>query len=139
MKRRTHSHMISVTAIAVSLLAAACGSPATPSASPGAAGDFPMTVSTDGKTFTFDHAPKVLVDQYEAVYPVAAAGGNRTRNVVAVTGDANEPLGTVGETLATVPRLATFATVSKEVIIGQKPDLVITHGFRGNLSDQLDA
>ncbi|MGH3765598.1 MAG: ABC transporter substrate-binding protein [Pseudonocardiaceae bacterium] len=96
-----------------------------------------MTVSSEGGTLTFDHPPKILVNQYEAVYPVAAAGGNKTGNVVAVTDDADQPLGTAGETLAKVPRLGTYETVSKEVIIGQKPDLVITHGLTTGLSDQL--
>jgi len=138
-KRRTRSLTTSVTVTALSLLAA-CGSPAAPSAAPSTAGGFPMTVSVDGGTLTFGHAPKVLVDQYEAVYPVAAGGGNRTGNVVAVTGDADQPLGAVGETLVNVPRLATFQTVSKEVIIGQRPDLVITHGFAdASMSDQLAA
>jgi iron complex transport system substrate-binding protein len=127
------------TVAAIALLAAACGSPATHSAAPSGAGGFPMTVSADGSTLTFNHAPKVLVDQYEAVYPVAAAGGNRTGHVVAVTGDANQPLGAVGETVANVPQLATYETVSKEVIIGQRPDLVITHGLTNNMSDQLAA
>jgi iron complex transport system substrate-binding protein len=122
--------------IAVGLLGGACSGTAKNSASPGAAG-FPMTVSSEGKPLTFDHPPKVLVDQFEATYPVAAAGGNRTGHVVAVTGDANQPLGMAGETLATVPRLATFQIVSKEVIIGQRPDLVITHGLATGLSDQL--
>jgi ABC-type Fe3+-hydroxamate transport system substrate-binding protein len=137
--RRTRSLTTPVAAIAVSLLAAAGGSHATPSANLSATGGFPMTVNADGGTLTFDHAPKVLVDQYEAVYPVAAAGGNRTGNVVAVTDDAKAPLDPVGETLANVPHLATYETVSKEVIIGQRPDLVITHGLTSNMSDQLAA
>jgi iron complex transport system substrate-binding protein len=136
--RRNHMTLTSVAALmAVSLLAAACGGTAKESANPGASGGFPMTVNVDGTTLTFDHPPKVLVDQYEATYPVAAAGGNRTSKVVAVTGDANQPLGAAGETSANVPRLATFETVSKEVIIGQKPDLVITHGLGTGLSNQL--
>jgi trans-aconitate methyltransferase len=114
-----------------------CSSPAPPSTSPSGASGFPMTVNADGGTLTFDHAPKILVDQYEAVYPVAAAGGNRTGNVVAVTGDANQPLGAVGETLANVPRLATFETVSKEVIIGQKPGF-FTYGPPSIANTQLE-
>jgi iron complex transport system substrate-binding protein len=138
--RRNHLTLTSVAAmIAVSLLAAACSGTAKESANPGAASGFPMTVNVDGTTLTFDHPPKILVDQYEATYPVAAAGGNRTANVVAVTDDANQPLGAAGETLANVPRLGTFQTVSKEVILGQKPDLVITHGLDTGLSDQLAA
>lgn len=123
--------------MSVSLLAAACGNTADNGATASAGGGFPMTVNADGGTLTFDHRPKILVDQYEAVYPVAAGGGNRTGNVVAVTDDANQPLGAPGATLANVPRLGTFETASKEVIIGQKPDLVITHGLSTGLSDQL--
>lgn len=125
--------------VMLSLLVAGCSSRATSPAGPHGGEGFPMTVRADGGTLTFDHRPKVLVDQYEAVYPVAAAGGNRTSDVVAITGDANQPLGAVGETLANVPRLATFQVVSKEVIIGQQPDLVITHGFNDSMSDQLAA
>ncbi|MGB6162323.1 MAG: ABC transporter substrate-binding protein [Pseudonocardiaceae bacterium] len=124
------------TVMSLSLFAAACGAATKESAGTSTTG-FPMTVNVDGTTLTFDHPPTVLVDQYEATYPVAAAGGNRTSHIVAVTGDANQPLGAVGETLANVPRLATFETVSKEVIIGQKPNLVITHGLNTGLSDQL--
>lgn len=76
--------------LSVSLLATACGTATDNSAPPSTAAGFPMTVHVDGGTLTFDHPPKILVDQYEAVYPVAAAGGNRTGNVVAVTGDANQ-------------------------------------------------
>ncbi|MGH3857322.1 MAG: ABC transporter substrate-binding protein [Pseudonocardiaceae bacterium] len=119
------------------MLAAACGNATGNSASPSAASGFPMTIHVDGGTLTFDHPPKILVNQYEAVYPVAAAGGNQTGNVVAVTDDANQPLGAAGATLVKVPRLGTFQTVSKEVIIGQRPDLVITHGLDTGLSDQL--
>lgn len=137
MIRRNHLTLAAGAAVmSVSMLTAACGATTKESAGMGTAG-FPMTVNVDGKTLTFDHSPTVLVDQYEATYPVAAAGGNRTSKVVAVTGDGNQPLGAAGETLMNVPRLATFETVSKEVIIGQKPDLVITHGLDTGLSDQL--
>jgi iron complex transport system substrate-binding protein len=123
--------------LATTVLAAGCGSSTKSTASSTSGSSYPMTINVDGTTLTFKSRPKILVDQYEAVFPVAAAGGDQTKDIVGITDDANEPLGPAGTTMTSVPRISTFTDVSKEVIVGSGAKLVITHGLDTGLQDQL--
>jgi iron complex transport system substrate-binding protein len=111
--------------------------------SPGGTGQassgFPVTFSECGKSYTFTARPKILVDTPQAAAVVAAAGGNRTGDIVAYTEGGNEPLGAAGATMAGVPQTSKNSPPTKDVIVAAGPDLVITHSITPELASQLSA
>ncbi|MGW3974459.1 ABC transporter substrate-binding protein [Streptomyces ardesiacus] len=100
-------------------------------------GAFPYSFTECGKNYTFDHAPKILVDTPQAAALVAAAGGNQTGRIVAYTQGGDEPLGAAKSTMADVPQLSKTSPPSKEVILSADPDLVISHYLAPQLVSQL--
>lgn len=101
-------------------------------------GDFPFTFTECGKSYTFDHPPKILVDSPQAAALAAAAGGNQTGQIVAYTQGGDEPLGDAESRLADVPQMSKTSPPSKEVLLSAGPDLVVTHYLSEELASQLD-
>lgn len=102
---------------------------------------FPMTLKRDGRTITFTRAPKrVLVEDAKAASIVGLAGGNTSGRVVAFADENSNGVQPPEPGLATmknVPRVSPDSKVSKEVVIGQKPDLVVAHDLSDTPPDQL--
>ncbi|MFC5286355.1 ABC transporter substrate-binding protein [Actinokineospora guangxiensis] len=122
---------------AAALLAASCGTG--PTAAPAAAG-YPMTVENCGRQVTVERAPsKVYVIGGEAGTIVHAAGG--ADRVATFTPLKGEPLGAAENafTKAETSILPHSKDISREVIIGAAPDLVITYGLNEFGPDELAA
>lgn len=141
------SAMMLATCLAAAASLAACGSDnsadatkssnASSNATTTSKSDFPITFTECGKSYTFDHAPKILVDTPQAAALVAAAGGNQTHQIVAYTEGGDEPLGAAASTMADVPQMSKNAPPTKEVILSSGADLVISHAVTPQLASQL--
>ncbi|MGH3567372.1 MAG: ABC transporter substrate-binding protein [Pseudonocardia sp.] len=118
---------------------AACGEPGT-EAGVGAAPGFPMTVENCGRQVTFDAPPeRVLAIGGEAGTLLWAAGGADRISTFAPL--PAEPLGAAEADLAARPQLPISgkAEISREVMIAQRPDLVVTFGLNEVNPEDLDA
>lgn len=106
----------------------ASASGANPSAS---AATFPMTVQSCDREITIPRQPKRVVTQgAEAPTLVAAAGG---ANLVVARNAEGGPLGEYAQALQHAPVLP-GDTLSREAIVGQRPDLVINRGSGNDLT-----
>ncbi|MCH3973563.1 ABC transporter substrate-binding protein [Bifidobacterium tibiigranuli] len=128
--------------MALSASLAACSSnttsnSSTSNSSSASASEFPYTFKQCGNSYTFAHAPKIVVDTPQAAALVAAAGGNETGRVVGYTQGGDEPLGTAASTMKNVPQLSKTAPPSKEAIASLSPDLFVTHYLDPQLASQL--
>lgn len=129
-------HRLVPAALAV-LAVAACGSPAPagPDAGPATGA---VTVENCGRQVTLDAPPeRVMVIGGEAGTLVAAAGGtDRISTFAPLRG---EPLGDAEAELAARPQapIGTATDISREFVLGQTPDLVVTFGLEGTSPEEL--
>ena len=117
---------------------AACG--AGSDTAPAAAGGDPVTVQNCGRQVTIEAPPqRVLVIGGEAGTLVAAAGG--TDRISAFAPLVGEPLGDAQAELSARPQLPIGSSddLSREFIIGQTPDLVVTFGLEGTTPEDLES
>ncbi|MBW0117144.1 ABC transporter substrate-binding protein [Pseudonocardia abyssalis] len=125
-------HRLGPAVLAV-LALAACGAPAAPA--PAAAA---VTVENCGRQVTLDAPPeRVMVIGGEAGTLVAAAGGaDRITTFAPLRG---EPLGAAEAELAARPQapIGTATDISREFVLGQTPDLVVTFGLEGTSPEEL--
>lgn len=142
---RTRSHRLLLVSGVVALGAlTACGSE-----QDGTGGDqqeaaagsaYPVTVENCGREVTFEQAPeRVLVIGGEAGTVVDAAGG--AESVTTYMPLVGEPLGDSEESMADAEQLPlqTITDLSREVLIGQSPDLVVTFGLNEFTPEDLKA
>jgi iron complex transport system substrate-binding protein len=100
-------------------------------ATPNVAAAFPMTVQSCDREITIPRQPKRVVTQGpEAPALVAAAGG---ANLVVARNAEGGPLGEYAQALQHAPVLP-GDTLSREAIVGQRPDLVINRGSGNDLT-----
>ncbi|CAM3362320.1 ABC transporter substrate-binding protein [Kibdelosporangium persicum] len=114
---------------AVSMLATACGGDGGQDTVAAAEG-FPMTVKNCGRDVTFERRPERLyVIGGEAGTLVHAAGG--TDRISTFSPLVGEPLGDAAGPLGQREQapIKSSKSISREVIIGAKPDLVVTYGL----------
>lgn len=127
-------HRLAPAALAV-LALSACGAPAP---SPTASGA--VTVENCGRQVVLDAPPgRVMVIGGEAGTLVAAAGGtDRISTFAPLRG---EPLGDAEAELAARPQapIGTATDISREFILGQTPDLVVTFGLEGTSPEELES
>lgn len=125
--------------VAVLVWVASCGAPAEPTGD--GAGDYPVTVKNCGRDVTIEQRPeRVYVIGGEAGTIVHAAGG--IEQVDTFTPLAGEPLGAAKDALLAVRNqvpITTSSELSREAIIGQDPDLVITYGLNDFTPEDLQA
>ncbi|WP_300006837.1 ABC transporter substrate-binding protein [Pseudonocardia sp.] len=135
MRLRPATSVLAATALAGLV---ACGGPGPESATP-AAGDA-VTVENCGRQVTVAAPPqRVMVIGGEAGTLVAAAGG--TERITAFAPLDDEPLGDAEAELSTRPRLPLAGSdgISREFIVGQTPDLVVTFGLEGTTPEELES
>lgn len=127
-------------ALLAALTLAACGSDDAPGPDADRASGFPMTVENCGRQVRLEQRPeRVLVIGGEAGTLVHAAGG--TDRISTFSPLADEPLGNATRALAAVPRkpIEGSKDISREVIIGERPDLVVTYGLNEFTPGDLEA
>lgn len=123
--RRTLNTLSLIVASALAL--GACGGDDdSDSAGSTATGDFPMTVENCGREITFEEPPeRVLAMGGEGATLLFAAGA--ADRISAFAEVEAEPLGAAEPAVADVPeKLGDATELSREVIIGAQPDVVIT-------------
>jgi iron complex transport system substrate-binding protein len=130
--------LLSLTAAAMGVVAlTACGSEDV--ASGGAAG-YPLTVTNCAREVTIEKPPeRIYVIGGEAGTLVHAAGGSDRISTFSPLQD--EPLGVAAEALGAAPQLPIVGSkdISREVIIGAEPDLVVTYGLNEFTPEDLEA
>ncbi|MGH3564448.1 MAG: ABC transporter substrate-binding protein [Pseudonocardia sp.] len=117
----------------------ACGGGNSPAVDTGASG-FPMSVENCDRQLTFDAPPeRILAIGGEAATLLWAAGAtDRISTFVRLAG---EPLGEAESDLARRPQISISGSgdITREVIIGERPDLVVTFGLNQTSPDDLAA
>lgn len=115
----------------------ACGAGAAPAVQ---ADGFPMTVQNCGRQVVLDAPPqRILALGGEAGSMLVAAGGaDRISTFGAIEG---EPLGAAGPALLARPQLAVPGSgeVSREVVLGEQPDLVVAFSLNDTTPEDLAA
>lgn len=128
-------------AISVVLLACLTGCGGATQNSGSGSGDYPVTVQNCGREVTIEQRPeRVYVIGGEAGTIVHAAGG--IDQVSTFTQLKGEPLGAAQDALLGVEKQAPITTasdLSREAIIGEDPDLVITFGLNDFTPEDLQA
>lgn len=116
----------------------ACGGGAD---SAGGDGEYPMTVQNCGREVTIEQRPEnVYVIGGEAGTIVHTAGG--IDQVGTFTPLAGEPLGDAEDDLLAVQNqvpIQTTTDLSREVVIGAQPDLVVTYGLNDYTPEDLES
>jgi iron complex transport system substrate-binding protein len=125
--------------VAAGLLAlSACGGGASDDAAPIATGAFPMTVTDCGRQIILSKRPeRVLTMGSVAATLMWAAGA--TDKITARANEGNVSLGPAEQALQKVPLISPNQELSQEVIIGQRPDLVISYGLNMTTWQDLEA
>lgn len=127
--------------LAATLLLGACGSGDSGGSSGSGSSDgegFPMTVSDCGRKVVLERRPeRVLTSGSSAATLMWAAGA--TDRIVTRASEGGAPLGPATKALADIPQISTADDLSREVIIGQSPDLVISAGLNATTAEDLDA
>ncbi len=102
-----------------------CGGGGGP-ASPGVSSGFPLTVLSCGRQVAIEQPPeRVLTLAADSATAVAAAGG--ADRIVARFAEGGAPLGRYEAELADVPQLTVNGEPSREAIIGQQVNLVVSY------------
>lgn len=92
----------------------------------GRPGTFPLTVPSCERTVTIDQpAQRVLTIASDSATALAAVGAADL--IVARSAEGGAPLGRYEEELRGIPQITTNGEPSREVIIGQQPDLVVSY------------
>ncbi|MGH3612424.1 MAG: ABC transporter substrate-binding protein [Pseudonocardia sp.] len=103
----------------------ACGGGGGPAA-PGVSSGFPLTVPSCGRQVTVEKPPeRVLTVAADSATAVAAAGA--AERVVARSAEGGAPLGRYEAALADVPQLTVNGEPSREAIIGQQVEVVVSY------------
>lgn len=135
-----HHRLGAAVTAAVALIGlAACGSGSGDAEPADADSGFPITVENCGRQVTFDAPPeRVMAIGGEAGTLLWAAGA--TERLSTFSPLAQEPLGDAGADLATRPQLPIQSSddISREVIIGEQPDLVVAYGVNGTTPEDLE-
>ncbi len=121
------------------LVLSGCGdAPTADSATEGGAERFPMTVETCGREVTLEREPaRVMTVGAEAPTLLWAAGAADEVDVRAA--DFGSPLGAAEAAFENVPLISPDESPSKEVTIGQEPDLLLGYGLTTTPWQDLDA
>lgn len=128
-----HRPPATVAALATSLTAAllaltACGTTGTGSEARPSGGAFPMTVKDCGRDVTLEQQPQRVLTLGAVASTLMWSAGAADR----ITARANEggvSLGPADTALRDVPIISPNQELSREVIIGQRPDVVISYGL----------
>ncbi len=111
--------------VASLLLLSACGG-GDQSAAAGPADKFPLTVPSCDRTVTIEEpAKRVLTVASDSATALAAIGAADL--IVARSAEGGAPLGPYEDELRDIPQVTTNGEPSREVIIGQQPDLVVSY------------
>lgn len=123
---------------AASLLAlGACGSSDQP-AGAGPAGAFPLTVPSCERTVTIEKpAERVLTVASDSAAALAAIGA--AGMIIARSAEGGAPLGPYEDTLRNIPQITTNGEPSREVIVGERPDLVVSYAGLDTPAADLEA
>lgn len=131
--------LVPASAVALALLTG-CGSANTATAGSSTEGAFPLTVDNCGRQVTFDAPPeRVMAIGGEAGGLIWAAGGiDKVTTFSPIDG---EPLGAAESALAALPELEIPGTgdISRELIVAEDPDLVVTFGLNQTTPEDLEA
>lgn len=130
---------LTAAAVASVLAVAACGE-GSDAATANTAGDYPRTVDNCGREVTIERRPERLyVIGGEAGTLVHAAGG--TGRISTFAPLIGEPLGDAADALGERDQEAiqTATDISREVIIGADPDLVVTFGLNDFGPEELES
>lgn len=132
--------VLTVAAVAGLLGAAACGGGDAGGQEAATGGDFPVTVENCGREVTVDRRPEhVYVIGGEAGTLVHAAGGaNQVGTYSPLVG---EPLGETEKAFVNAEStpIGSSKDISREVIIGAAPDLVVTYGLNEFAPEDLES
>ncbi|QSB14416.1 ABC transporter substrate-binding protein [Natronosporangium hydrolyticum] len=135
---RRHAHRVSAALLATVVLAAGAACGTEPDPDPGGAGEYPMTVTNCGRDVVIEQPPeRILALGGEAAAMLWAAGGvDRISTFGPVDG---EPLGAAADDLADLPTIDVPGSgeISRESIIGEQPDLVVTFGLNATSPEEL--
>ncbi len=130
--------ILSVAAAGLLALSACSNSNSNSAARSDAASAFPMTITDCGRDVVLDTRPeRVLTMGSVAATLMWAAGA--TDKVTTRANEGGVSLGPAGEALEKVPLISPNQELSREVIIGQDPDLVISYGLNMTSAQDLEA
>jgi iron complex transport system substrate-binding protein len=108
------------------ILLAGCGSPAAPAAAPSAAAAFPMTYDNCGTPVTIDAPPQramsLAADNSTAVAAIGAVD-----KLAARAAEGGAPLKEYAAALEPVPQISEGGEPTKEVIVGQQVDVLLSY------------
>lgn len=104
----------------------------------GTAGEFPMTVQDCGRPVTIEERPqRVLTMGVDLATAVVTAGAADT--IIGRGDEVGSPLGPYKAEPACVPEISPQGDLSREVIIGQQSDLVLSYGLNLTTPEDLAA
>lgn len=131
------SRMMPAMLVASLLLLGACGGD-DQSAGAGPAGRFPLTVPSCERTVTIEQpAKRVLTVASDSATALAAIGAADL--IIARSAEGGAPLGPYEDKLRDIPQITTNGEPSREVIIGQQPDLVVSYAGLDTPAADLEA
>ncbi len=131
------SRMMPTMLVASLLVLSACGGD-DQSAGAGPAGKFPLTVPSCERTVTIEQpAKRVLTVASDSATALAAIGAADL--IVARSAEGGAPLGPYENELRDIPQITTNGEPSREVIIGQQPDLVVSYAGLDTPAADLEA
>ncbi|MGH3935470.1 MAG: ABC transporter substrate-binding protein [Pseudonocardiaceae bacterium] len=129
--------MIHPMLVASLLVLSACGGDGQP-AGAGTTGKFPVTVPSCERTVTIEQpAKRVLTVASDSATALAAIGAADL--IIARSAEGGAPLGPFEDELREIPQITTNGEPSREVIIGQQPDLVISYAGLDTPAADLEA
>ncbi|NJO83805.1 MAG: ABC transporter substrate-binding protein [Blastochloris sp.] len=130
--------VLGLSLVLTSLLTAACGAPAAPAAPPAntpvatvATAAFPVTIENCGRTLTFAAPPERVVSLWQPPNELLLALGVQEQ-IVALAGNYTDLRPDLAPLAEGIPIIGeSIAWPSREVLLSQEPDLVISEGLEG--------
>lgn len=120
--------MLVASLLVLSLLVPSACSGGSQSPGGGTAATFPLTVPSCERTVTIERpAKRVVTVASDAATAVAAVGAANL--IVARAGEGGAPLGPYENELRDIPQITDNGEPSREVILGQQADLVVSYGL----------
>lgn len=119
------------------LVLVACGGDSQP-AGAGMGGKFPLTVPSCERTVTIEQPAKRVVTVASDSSTAVAAVGAASR-IVARSAEGGAPLGPYEDELRDIPQITVNGEPSREVIIGQQPELVVSYAGLDTPAADLEA
>ncbi len=119
------------------LLVGACAGDGGPAAD-GTTGEFPLAVPSCEREVSIEQRPeRVLTVASDSATAVAAIGA--ADRIVARAAEGGAPLGPYSDELTDIPQITVNGEPSREVIIGEQPDLVVSYAGLDTPAEDLEA